>query len=136
LISITLAVAVAKVLSAWGLEVVANEQVYGSLATRPTWLIIMILIGAVISEEAIFRATTIPAIKAASGSTVLAIVFSAATFTLPHIGYGVAKLPITLAGGLVFAGVFVWRRSLVAAVIAHALNNLLPLSPMLIRSLG
>jgi len=136
LTGIALAVTTSMVLAAWGFTVVANEQVYGSLATRPTWLILMIVGGAVISEEAVFRATVIPAIEAASGSTVLAIAVSTAAFALPHISYGIAKSPITFAGGLVLAGVFVWRRSLFATVIAHTLNNLVPLSPVLIRSLS
>ncbi|RYE96217.1 MAG: CPBP family intramembrane metalloprotease [Oxalobacteraceae bacterium] len=136
LTGIALAVATSMVLAAWGFTVVANEQVYGSLATRPTWLILMIVVGAVISEEAVFRATVIPAIEAASGSTVLAIAVSTTAFALPHISYGIAKLPITFAGGLVLAGVFVWRRSLFTTVIAHTVNNLVPLSPVLIRSLS
>lgn len=61
LVGIALAVATSMVLAAWGFTVVANEQVYGSLATRPTWLILMIVVGAVISEEVVFRATVIPA---------------------------------------------------------------------------
>ena len=136
LTGIALAVATSMALAAWGFTVVANEQVYGSLATRPTWLILMIIVGAVISEEAVFRATVIPAIEQASGSTVLAIAISTAAFALPHIGYGIAKLPITFVGGLVLAGIFVWRRSLLTTVIAHTLNNSVPLSLVLIRSLS
>jgi len=136
LTGIALAVATSMALAAWGFTVVGNEQVYGSLATRPAWLILMIIVGAVISEEAVFRATVIPAIEQATGSTVLAIAISTAAFALPHIGYGIAKLPITFVGGLVLAGIFVWRRSLLTTVIAHTLNNLVPLSPVLIRSLS
>ena len=136
LTGIALAVVTSMVLTAWGFTVVGNEQVYGSLATRPTWLILMIVVGAVISEEVVFRATVIPAIEVASGSTALAIAVSTSAFALPHISYGIAKLPITFAGGLVLAGVFVWRRSLFTTVIAHTLNNLMPLSPVLIRSLS
>ncbi|MEG8048221.1 CPBP family glutamic-type intramembrane protease [Sphingomonas aerolata] len=105
---IALAVATSMVLAPWSFTDVANEQAYGSLATRPTWLILMIVVGAVISEEVVFPDTVIPAIEAASSSTVLAIAVSTSAFALTHIKYGIAKMPIISAGKLVLADVFVW----------------------------
>lgn len=129
-----LAVAASMVLAEGGLKV-RNETVAGSLASRPAELIAMIAVGAAISEEAVFRAAMIPAIRTATGSTSSAIVASTLIFALLHLGYGVAKLPITFVSALVFAGLFVWRRSLFSCVVGHALNNLVRVTGLLARSL-
>lgn len=131
--NITVGVLTAMALARWGFEV-QNKAVIGSLSSRPTGLIVMLVIGAAISEEAIFRATMISAIRAASGSVVLAVFVSTAVFALFHISYGLAKLPIAFFSSAVFAILFVRCRSLPACIFAHAMIDFIGLAGVLMHT--
>lgn len=132
--NITVGVLTAMALARWGGGEVQNKAVIGSLSSRPTGLIVMLVIGAAISEEVIFRATLISAIKAASGSVVLAGFVSTAVFALFHVSYGLAKLPITFFSSAVFAILFVRCRSLPACIIAHAMIDVIGLAGVLMHT--
>lgn len=75
-----------------------------------------------IYEEIIFRGFLLTRLRRATGSAVLAVVVSAVLFAAPHAATQetVAVVPILMLG-LVWAILTLWRRSVIPAVIAHAL---------------
>lgn len=74
-------------------------------------------------EESIYRGFALPFIRAKTG-TVLAVVITSAAFGLLHWGNGIEAISSTASIGILLAGVFLWRRSLIAVTVAHMLYNL------------
>ncbi len=85
------------------------------------------------AEETIFRGYLILRLRALTESPAAAVVISVAVFSLGHGYEGSAGLITVAFLGLVFALVFLWRRSLVAAMIMHFLQDFLGivLAPLL-----
>jgi membrane protease YdiL (CAAX protease family) len=75
-----------------------------------------------IAEETIFRGYLMLRFKAMMNSP-LAILLSAAVFSLGHGYEGTAGLVTVGFMGLIFAIIFQWRRSLVAPVVIHFLQD-------------
>jgi membrane protease YdiL (CAAX protease family) len=93
---------------------------------------VMVMVVAV-AEETIFRGYLILRFKSISGSVATAAVLSSVVFSLGH-GYEGTSGVITVGTmGLVFALVFIWRKSLVAPMVMHFLQDFLAivLLPML-----
>ncbi len=94
--------------------------------------VVMVAVVAV-SEETIFRGYLTLRLQAATGSTAAAVLLSAALFAVGH-GYegslGVATVGVM---GLVFNLVYLWRKSLVAPIVLHFLQDFIAivLSPYL-----
>lgn len=74
-------------------------------------------------EESIYRGFALPSLRARYGTT-WAVVITSVAFGLLHWGNGIGAILVTTIFGLLFAAVFLWRRNLVAATVAHALYNL------------
>lgn len=74
-------------------------------------------------EESIYRGFAIPFFEARRG-TAWAVLVTSAVFGLLHWGNGLEAMLTTPFLGALLAGVFVWRRNLVAGTVAHALYNL------------
>ncbi|MHB0870417.1 MAG: CPBP family intramembrane glutamic endopeptidase [Chloroflexota bacterium] len=88
-----------------------------------------------VSEETIFRGYLITRLVGVTGNVPLAVILSTVVFSLGHGYEGTAGIVAVGAMGLIFALLFVWRRSLVAPTVIHFLNNfvgivLLPLLGM------
>lgn len=79
--------------------------------------------GLVFIEESIYRGYAIPFFEHKWG-TVWAVVVTSALFGPLHWGNGLGAIVSTPFLGALLAGVFVWRRNLVAGTVAHALYNL------------
>jgi membrane protease YdiL (CAAX protease family) len=96
-------------------------------------LAVVMVIVVAISEETIFRGYLILRLQTATGSTAAAVLLSAALFAVGH-GYegslGVATVGVM---GLVFSLIYLWRRSLVAPIVLHFLQDFIAivLSPYL-----
>lgn len=84
---------------------------------------ILIIIVA-ISEETIFRGYLILRFKSVTGSTTAALTISTIIFSLGH-GYegGVGSVIIVGCMGVVFALVYLWRKSLVAPIVMHFMQD-------------
>lgn len=82
--------------------------------------------GLVFVEESIYRGYAIPFFEKKWG-TVWAVVLTSVAFGLLHWGNGLGAILSTPFLGALLAGIFVWRRNLVAGTVAHALYNLLVL---------
>lgn len=78
--------------------------------------------GVVFVEESIYRGYAIPFFEQRWGA-LAAILVTSVAFGPLHWGNGVGAMLNASVLGLLFAGIFLWRRNLVAATVAHALYN-------------
>jgi membrane protease YdiL (CAAX protease family) len=76
-----------------------------------------------ISEETIFRGYLILRFKAVTGSTAAGVIISSLIFTLGHGYEGVGGLIIVGCMGVVFALVYLWRKSLAAPIVMHFMQD-------------
>ncbi len=84
--------------------------------------IIMIAVVAV-AEESIFRGYLILRLEAVTASPAAAVVLSAMIFTAGHGYEGLAQILGVFVVGLVYALVYLWRKSLTATITMHFLQD-------------
>ncbi len=86
-----------------------------------------------VAEETIFRGYLILRLQAVMASPAAAVVLSAAIFSLGHGYEGSAGVVTVGVMGLAFALIYLWRRSLVAPMVIHFLQDFMGivLLPML-----
>lgn len=77
-------------------------------------------------EESIYRGYTLPFFAERWG-TVAAVVVTSLAFGPLHWGNGLGAIIFASVWGVLLAGIFLWRRNLVAGTFAHALYNLMVL---------
>lgn len=87
----------------------------------------VVAVAFVFVEESIYRGFAIPRLSQRFGVT-WAIVISSVFFGLLHWGNGGFAILNGMVYGVFFSGFFLWRRNLVAGIIAHAGYNLLVLA--------
>jgi membrane protease YdiL (CAAX protease family) len=86
-------------------------------------LALVMVVVVALSEETIFRGYLILRFRAVTGSAVWAILLSAFVFSLGH-GYEGSAGVVTVGFMGVFLGViYVWRRSLIAPIVIHFLQD-------------
>jgi membrane protease YdiL (CAAX protease family) len=83
--------------------------------------------GFVFVEESVFRGFAIPRLSTPFGVT-RAVAISSVFFGLLHWGNGGFAVLNGIVFGILFSGFFLWRRTLVAVIVAHAGYNLLVLA--------
>jgi membrane protease YdiL (CAAX protease family) len=98
-------------------------------------LAFVLVVVVAIAEETIFRGYLILRFRGLAASPVVAILLSAFVFSLGHGYEGTAGVVTVGAMGAVFAIIYVWRKSLVAPMVMHFLQDfigivLLPLLGM------
>ncbi|MHB8781008.1 MAG: CPBP family intramembrane glutamic endopeptidase, partial [Candidatus Geothermincolia bacterium] len=120
--NVIIAAFVTLLLDALRVEAERPEQV--TVAGVPAWqLVITILVVVLIApivEEILFRGILYPALRKRSGIGA-AVLASSVLFAVLHLNW-IAFLPLT-AVGVVLALLYEWRGSLVAPIVAHAVNN-------------
>lgn len=77
-------------------------------------------------EESIYRGYALPFFQQRWG-TLAAVLLTAIAFGPLHWGNGLGAIAFTTVWGVLLAGVFLWRRNLVAGTVSHALYNFLVL---------
>ena len=87
----------------------------------PLWLIVLIVIRAGIVEELFFRGYAIERLEMLGLGRVAAVAIPLVIFGIGHWTGGAANILIALALGLILSLFYVWRRDLVANIIAHFL---------------
>jgi len=94
-------------------------------ARDPAELVLAVVLVSVVAlaEETIFRGYLILRFKAITASPAAAVLLSAAIFSLGHGYEGSAGVVTVGAMGAVFAVVYLWRRSLVAPIVMHFLQD-------------
>src|SRR5882724_10358604 len=85
----------------------------------PLWLITLIVIRAGVVEELFYRGYAIERLQALGLNPYLAATVPLVIFALGHWTGGWANIVIALALGAILAGFYLWRRDLVANMIAH-----------------
>jgi membrane protease YdiL (CAAX protease family) len=83
----------------------------------------VLVIVVAIAEETIFRGYLILRLKGISGSIAVAVVFSSVIFAIGHGYEGSAGVITVGIMGLIFALIYAWRKSLVAPIILHFLQD-------------
>jgi membrane protease YdiL (CAAX protease family) len=95
------------------------------IAHVPKWLSVLIVIRAAVFEELCYRGFAIERLGEVTGSRRLAAVLSLAAFTLVHLyGWDRSHLTLVLFAGFVLTVLYMWRRDLVANVVAHFLTDI------------
>jgi membrane protease YdiL (CAAX protease family) len=87
------------------------------------WLAIGLVAVVAMAEETIFRGYLILRLKAITASPAAAALLSAAIFSLGHGYEGSAGVVTVGVMGLVFALIYMWRKSLVAPIVMHFLQD-------------
>lgn len=86
-------------------------------------LAVILVIVVAFAEETIFRGYLILRLNATSRSLLAAVILSTAIFSFGHGYEGTAGVATVGFMGLVFALVYVWRRSLIAPTVMHFLQD-------------
>jgi membrane protease YdiL (CAAX protease family) len=89
------------------------------------WLLLSI--GAAFSEEITFRGFTISRLKLFTGNYWVGAIISSAAFGIGHLYQGMAGVVTTFIYGLLFAGLYIARRSVFPCIVAHFLQDALVL---------
>jgi membrane protease YdiL (CAAX protease family) len=84
---------------------------------------ILLSIGAAFAEEITFRGYAISRLKIISGNYWIGVVLSSMAFSLGHLYQGFAGVILTFVYGLLFAGLYVARRSIFPCIVAHFLQD-------------
>jgi membrane protease YdiL (CAAX protease family) len=86
----------------------------------PIWLRVVAVVTAGIVEETLFRGYTVTRLARLTGSLWLAAGLAASVFAALHLPvWGRGPSLAVLIGGLVTTAFFIWRRDLLAMIIAH-----------------
>lgn len=94
----------------------------------PEYLLALVLLVVVaVTEETIFRGYLLLRFRTVTRSAVLAVALSTILFALGHGYEGSVGLIAVGTLGLVFALVYLWRRSLVAPTVMHFVQNFIGL---------
>lgn len=97
----------------------------GDLAQAPTWLSLLIVVRAAVFEELCYRGFAIERLGELLGSRRVAAGLSLAVFSLVHLyGWNWQHLVVVVYAGSVLTALYLWRRDLVACMIAHLLTDL------------
>lgn len=96
------------------------------------WVTLLTVIRAGISEEIFYRGFAIERLQSLTGSKWIAAAIPLLMFAGFHFRQGAAGILLALVLGAIFTGFYLWKRNLVAAMLAHFLvdsvpNILLPL---------
>jgi membrane protease YdiL (CAAX protease family) len=86
-------------------------------------LAIVLVVIVALTEETIFRGYLILRLKAITANPTAAVLLSAAIFSLGHGYEGSAGVVTVGVMGMVFALVYMWRKSLVAPIVMHFLQD-------------
>lgn len=91
-----------------------------TLTSQPYWYKMLLVTRAALAEEVVFRGYAIERLEELTGSKTVAVLVSTVVFVLAHLAYwGWAPLIGVSAAGLLLALLYVWRRDLIANMIAH-----------------
>lgn len=111
--------AIVSVLLQFHLFEIGTKQVE-AVTSWPLWLRLFALVTAGVVEEALYRGYAIERLTALTGRRWLAALIALAGFSIAHVPFwGFAALATPLVGGGFFTLIYLWRRDLVACMVAH-----------------
>ncbi len=116
--------AAAVALSQFGLF--ENEEASAIVLQWPVWYRVVAAVSAGVIEETLYRGYAIERLAALLGGVRVAAVVALAGFALTHVPFwGWAAIATPLLGGGFFTFLYVWRRDLVACMVAHSTIDLI-----------
>ena len=96
------------------------DEGLSNLAKLPTWYLVLTIAIVAAAEELLYRAYAIERLAAMFGSDAVAGALSLSAFAIAHVpSWGWGPGLTTLIPGAVATLVYVWRRDVVALIIAH-----------------
>jgi uncharacterized protein len=96
----------------------------GQLLGMPLWFRVLLVIGAAVVEEILYRGFLIEKVRQVTGSTSLAFIISCVAFTYAHLSaWGWVQLIPVFMAGMVLAALYIWRRDLPANIGAHFITD-------------
>lgn len=101
-----------------------HGQASSSMDRLPLWLIVVIVFRAGIVEELFYRGYAIERLQAVGLARPVAAIVPLILFALAHYTGGVANILIALVLGAILTGFYLWRRDLVANIMAHTMVDL------------
>jgi uncharacterized protein len=90
------------------------------------WVTLLTVIRAGVSEEIFYRGFAIERLQVLTGGKWIAAIFPLLLFAGFHFRQGMAGVFLALALGAIFTGFYLWKRNLVAAMVAHFLVDFVP----------
>jgi len=90
-----------------------------ALAKLPVWLLFLIVLRAGVVEELFYRGYAIERLQAIGLNRAFAVIIPLVVFSIGHWRGGWANIVIALALGTILSLSYIWRRNLVANMIAH-----------------
>ena len=103
----------------------SGQEPMGNIAHIPKWLSVLVVLRAAVFEELCYRGFAIERLGEIVGSRRLAAMLSLAAFTLVHLyGWNWSHLVVVLYAGCVLTALYLWRRDLVANMVAHFLTDI------------
>ena len=101
-----------------------NPATLSHMLATPYWYRVALVTRAAFCEELLVRGYGIERLQELTGSKWLAGAVTLVVFTLGHWSYGtIAQLLVAAAAGFVLTVLFLWRRDLVANMIAHWITD-------------
>ncbi len=103
-----------------GIDSTSTEERLDETATAPLWWLSLVFLRAGVVEELFFRGFIISRLIEFGASRWLALLISTFLFVLPHALFWPGPSLILVAfHGLAFGAIFIWKRDLLACVLAH-----------------
>lgn len=101
----------------------------GELAEQSMVLRILLALRAGVTEEILYRAYPTERMKSLTGKAWVGALVGLVVFTILHVpGWGWGhSIGVVLPIGLIFAGLYLWKRNLTLNIVAHFLTDLIPL---------
>ncbi len=99
----------------------ADNPTAAAFSKLPVWLLILIILRAGVVEELFYRGYAIERLESLGLNRVWAVVIPLAIFGVGHWTGGWANILIALVLGVILSVFYLWRRDLVANMIAHFL---------------
>ena len=100
------------------------EKGLAPLMHLPAWYRVFLAVSAGVVEEILYRGYAVERLTTLTGSTWRGGTLAVIVFTLAHLPvWGIGPLPVFFVASAVATAFYVWKRDLVALMIAHALGD-------------
>ena len=100
------------------------ESGLARLMRLPAWYRVFLAVSAGVIEEVLYRGYAVERLAALTGSAWRGGAVAVAVFTLAHMpAWGIGPLPVFFVASAVATAFYLWKRDLVALILAHALGD-------------
>lgn len=112
------------IMQAVGWKVGGEES--GLYKDIPLWVMFFMVLRAGIAEEFFYRGYAIERLKAITGSQAVAVGVPLIIFSLGHFRQGPGGILISFVAGAILTATYLWKKDLLANMIAHFLVDFIP----------